>query len=119
MTGKKRKLSQNLHPLYALFAKLLLGSPTACGKTVAHARVFVSQSMRKGINMHLFLVNKMNELNVDELTFFRIAHVYLFATDPDMSNLVAQYKLHGIIPAHVVSYIKILEGELSCGKSSR
>jgi hypothetical protein len=63
----------------------------------------------KGWNMHLYLINKMNELKVEPITFFRIAHVNIYGTDPDMHNLVAQYKLHGIIPQHVIMYLRRLQ----------
>lgn len=59
--------------------------------------------------MHLFLVNKLNQLKVDAHTFFRIAHVWAFGTDPDLSNDVAQYELHALIPRYVVSYLKSLQ----------
>lgn len=59
--------------------------------------------------MHLFLVNKMDQLKVDVLTFFRIAHVWAFGTDPDLSTDVAQYQLHAIIPRYVVNYLKSIQ----------
>lgn len=62
-----------------------------------------------GAAMHLFLCNKMAQLHVDELTFFRIAHVWAFGTDPDLSTDVAQYKLHALIPRYVVNYLKSLQ----------
>ncbi len=59
--------------------------------------------------MHLYLVSKLNQLNVDDITFFRIAHVWAFGTDPDLSSDVAQYRLHTLIPRYVVSYLKSLQ----------
>jgi hypothetical protein len=59
--------------------------------------------------VHLFLVNKLNQLKVDAQTFFRIAHVWAFGTDPDLSNDVAQYQLHAVIPRYVISYLKSLQ----------
>ena len=59
--------------------------------------------------MHLFLVAKLNQLRLDDVTFFRIAHVWAFGTDPDLSTDVAQYRLHALIPRYVVSYLKTLQ----------
>lgn len=59
--------------------------------------------------MLLFLVNKMRQLKADELTFFRIAHVWAFGTDPDLHDDVAQFKLHGIVPVYVRNYLKTLQ----------
>lgn len=59
--------------------------------------------------MHLFLVNKMDQLKVDVLTFFRIAHVWAFGTDPDLHDDVAQYQLHAVIPRYVVNYLKSIQ----------
>jgi hypothetical protein len=61
--------------------------------------------------MHLYLANQMNKSKTDPLTFFRIAHVNLFGTDPPMHDMVAQYKLHGIIPQHVITYLKRLQAD--------
>lgn len=61
--------------------------------------------------MHLYLVETMRQLKVDELTFFRIAHVWAFGTDPDLSTDVCQYRLHALIPKYVETYIKKLQEE--------
>ena len=84
------------------------------GQLAEHARKLVSAFRRQNqdtreANMHLYLMNKMHESKTDPLTFFRIAHVHLFGTDPDMHNLVARYKIDGIIPQHVVQYLKRLQ----------
>lgn len=59
--------------------------------------------------MLLFLVNKLRQLNTDELTFFRVAHVWAFGTDPDLHDDVAQFKLHGVVPVYVKNYLKTLQ----------
>lgn len=59
--------------------------------------------------MHLYLRQKLLSLKVDELTFFRMSHVWSFGTDPDLHNEVAQFLLHGIIPPYVVRYIRHLQ----------
>lgn len=75
-------------------------------KTTGHAT-----HNAKEYTVHLYLVNAMNRLNVDELTFFRMAHIYSFGTDPDLSTDVAQYKLHGIIPLYVGKYLQHIKEE--------
>ena len=55
--------------------------------------------------MLLYLVATMVRLKVDEQTFFRIAHVWAFGTDPDVSTDVAQFKLHAIVPPYVRKYL--------------
>ena len=61
------------------------------------------------IRYHELLKRKLEELKVDELTFFRIAHVWAFGTDPDLHNEVAQYKLNAIIPKYVERYVQSLQ----------
>lgn len=57
------------------------------------------------IRYHELLRKKMDETKTDEQTFFRLAHIYCFGTDPDLSNDVAQYRMHAIIPRYVVRYL--------------
>jgi hypothetical protein len=57
-------------------------------------------------------MRKLNELNLEVWTFFRIAHVHQFGTDPDLSNDVAQYRMHAVIPQYVCAYLRSLQGEL-------
>lgn len=63
----------------------------------------------KGDGMLLFLTNKMRQLNMDALTFFRVAHVWAFGTDPDLHDDVAQFLLHGVVPIYVRNYLKTLQ----------
>ena len=56
--------------------------------------------------MLLYLVAIMNRLKVDEQTFFRLAHVWSFGTDPDVSTDVAQFKLHAVVPHYVRKYVQ-------------
>jgi hypothetical protein len=63
--------------------------------------------------MLLYLVETLNRLRTDEQTFFRMAHVWCFGTDPDVSNDVAQYKLHGIVPKYVQRYLTHVKEETS------
>lgn len=44
------------------------------------------------IRYHELLKRKLDELRTDVHTFFRLAHIYRFGTDPDLSNEVAQYQ---------------------------
>lgn len=69
--------------------------------------------------MLLYLKQKLNELNVEDVTFFRIAHIYQFGTNPDQWDSIAQFRLHGIIPRYVQNYLKMLQAkESECSKPS-
>lgn len=59
--------------------------------------------------MLLYLVNTMDRLRVDERTFFRIAHIWCFGTDPDLGNDVQEFKLFGRIPKYVQRYLNHLK----------
>lgn len=59
--------------------------------------------------MMLYLVYTIDKLRTDNLTFFRMAHFRMFGTDPDLSNDVAQFVMHGIIPKYVQAYLRILQ----------
>ena len=56
--------------------------------------------------MLLSLCETMARLKVDEQTFFRMAHIWSFGTDPDVSTDVCQFKLHGIVPPYVKRYLE-------------
>jgi len=73
------------------------------------ARAFASALTTKGNTMLLFFRNKLLQLNMEPLTFFRVAHVWAFGTDPDLHNDLAQYTLHGVLPPYVVRYLKTLQ----------
>lgn len=60
------------------------------------------------LGMHELLKRKLEETRTEVWTFFRIAHVYYFASDPDISNDVAQYRMHAILPIYVVNYLTML-----------
>ncbi len=69
--------------------------------------------------MLLYLKAKLDELRVEDVTFFRMAHLYQYGRDVDVWNDIAQYRLHGIIPSFVVNYLKMLQSrEPSCSKTS-
>lgn len=63
--------------------------------------------------MLLYLVETMNRLKVDEQTFFRMAHVWSFGTDPSVQDDVAQWKLHGIVPRYVQKYLQYIKESTS------
>jgi len=50
------------------------------------------------------VIHAMTRANTDELTFFRMAHIYCFGTDANVYNDVAQFKLHAICPPYVLRY---------------
>lgn len=60
------------------------------------------------IRYHELLRQKLDELRLDVYTFFRLAHIYSFGTDPDISTDVAQFSLHAIIPRYVEKYLDTL-----------
>jgi len=62
--------------------------------------------------MILYLVNTLKRLNMNEVTFFRLAHIWAFSgRDPQIHDDVAQFKLHGIIPKYVQRYLHHIQGE--------
>lgn len=63
----------------------------------------------KGNTMLLFLRNKMLQLKLDELTICRIAHVWAFGTDPDLTADAGNLRDHGVIPQYLKAYIKTLQ----------
>ena len=69
--------------------------------------------------MLLYLKAKLDELRVEDITFFRMAHLYQYGTDPDQWDAIAQYRMHAVIPSFVVNYLKMLQSrEPSCSKTS-
>ena len=68
--------------------------------------------------MLLYLVKKIHDLRVDERTFFRMAHVWCFGTDPDLGNDAMEFKLHGIIPKYVQRYLNHLQEKSHAGNTS-
>lgn len=52
------------------------------------------------------VVEAMTRAKVDEQTFFRLAHIYCFGSDANVSTDVAQFKLHAIVPPFVLRYVR-------------
>lgn len=61
------------------------------------------------IRYHELLQRKVAELRTDVKTFFRMAHVNQFGTDPDVQDDIGRYKIGGIIPVYVQRYLDTLE----------
>ena len=59
--------------------------------------------------MLLYLKAKLDELRVDYYTFARLAHIYLYGVDSDMTQCHINFIQHGIIAPHVVKYLKHLQ----------
>jgi uncharacterized protein YhfF len=59
--------------------------------------------------MKLFMMNLLRERNLTIGEFFRLAHVWKFGKDRDMSDSVAQYVMHGVIPKFVCEYLKTFQ----------
>lgn len=68
--------------------------------------------LTKEPEMLLALVEVINRKKTDEQTFFRSAYMWAFCKDCDVSNDVAQYKLHAIIPPYVKRYLAHLQQEM-------
>ena len=59
--------------------------------------------------MLLYFRNKLDELRIDDIRFFRIAHQWCFNRDVAYLNEVSEYRLHSILPKYVIRYIKHLQ----------
>ena len=59
------------------------------------------------------LLRAMRKADCDTQTFFRIAHIHQFGTDPDVSTDVAQFKLHAIVPPYVCKYLQHIKESTS------
>lgn len=66
----------------------------------------------KGQKMFLMLKEILLRRKVDDQTFFRAAYQWCFGKDCDVSNDVAQFKLHAIVPRYVERYILHCQEEL-------
>lgn len=67
------------------------------------------QQHAKGNMMILAVVETIHRLKVDEQTFFRIAHVWSFGTEPDNPTTdLCQWRLHGIVPPYVRKYVSYI-----------
>lgn len=74
---------------------------------VGHVRLDVKGRIM--IRYYEQLSRKVNDLNTDVKTFFRMAHIHKFGTDPDLGGDVLRFKVAGIIPQYVCEYIDSLE----------
>ena len=59
--------------------------------------------------MHLWLINHLEKNNLLVTAFFRAAYQWKWNKDYDPWNDYAQYTLNGLIPRHVVGYIKHIQ----------
>jgi hypothetical protein len=99
-----RNRRTGFNPNHAVFARKLSRGPTAV-TTMTTGHVPVNVKGATVIRYHELLRQKLDELRVDIYTFFRMAHIYCFGTDPDISTEVAQYTMHAIIPKYVQTYL--------------
>jgi hypothetical protein len=51
------------------------------------------------------LKEALERLRVDEATFFRLAHIYCFGSDPDLTSDVLRFKETGVVPQYVIRYL--------------
>lgn len=56
--------------------------------------------------MMLFFKETLLRLRVDELTFFRIAHIWCFGTDPDLSCDLVEYNKTKKLPPYADRYLE-------------
>lgn len=61
--------------------------------------------------MLLYLVDTMKRLDLDEQSFFRLAHIWAFGKDVSVADDVAQFRLHSVIPKYVQRYLHYVQGE--------
>jgi hypothetical protein len=54
----------------------------------------------------LDVVEVMRRAECDEQSLFLAAHVYVFGATEDVSNDVAQFKMHCVIPFYVLTYVE-------------
>jgi len=54
------------------------------------------------------VLDAMIRTKTDEQTFFRKAHVFSYGADADVSNDVAQFKMHAIVPFYVRKYVSVI-----------
>lgn len=59
--------------------------------------------------MHLWLADRMVRDHTEPKQFFRIAHVWRFERDVDVSRDVLTYKVGGIIPQYVQEFVRNIQ----------
>lgn len=91
-------------------ARNAFGFPTGEHTSQESPRPVPAQPNAKGDTVLLFLKNKMLQLRADELTMCRIAHIWAFGTDPDLTDDARLLRDHGVIPPYLRSYLKTLQG---------
>ena len=74
----------------------------------------VAKNVRRATMQTQEVVEAMTRSKVDKQTFFRLAHIYCFGSDANVSTDVAQFKLHAIVPPFVLRYVR----ETSSGSTS-
>lgn len=63
--------------------------------------------------MLLYLIATCERLRVDDSTFFRLAHVWGFGTDPDLTGDVQLFRERGFIPYYVQKYLQHIKESTS------
>lgn len=62
--------------------------------------------------MLLAIREKLLRLRLDSKTFFRMAHLYCFGRDVDVSADAALFETQGVVPRYVARYMAHLQGEM-------
>lgn len=65
----------------------------------------VLQPTLTGGDVLLYFVETLQRLRTDEPTFFRMAHLWCFGTDPDLSVDVSEFRSNGRVPPYVQRYL--------------
>mgnify|MGYP003425505540 FL=1 len=59
--------------------------------------------------MLLYIYAAMARLQVDEATFFQLAHIYVYGVRITLSTEVQEFRVCGIVPDFVSTYVQHLE----------
>ena len=64
--------------------------------------------------MKLFMLNHCQKNGITLQDFFRFAHIWRFGKDADMSNHIAQFLMHAIVPPFAQLYVHHIEESQKC-----
>lgn len=105
---RRRKAGYDLNPA-ACAVKLCRDHTAETVKTTGPVTLNVKGATV--IRYNELLERKLRDARTDVKTFFRVCHVHLFGTDPDLTGDVHNYNEKKVIPIYVQRY---LDKEQSC-----
>lgn len=62
--------------------------------------------------MLLAIKERLLRLRLDSKTFFRMAHMFCFGRDVDLTEDVRRFETNGVVPKYVERYMAHLQGEM-------